>query len=520
MSNRIYIMDTTLRDGEQTPGVNLNRNEKLEIARMLDQLGVDIIEAGFAASSPGDFAAVEAAAKHVRNASVATLCRCVKGDIEKGAKALAAAKNPLLHVFIATSPLHMQYKLRMEPEKVLERAVESVRLAKSLVGQVEFSCEDGSRTEPEFLYKVLTEVIRAGAGIVNIPDTVGYSAPREYADMVRGILANVPGIDGVRVSVHCHNDLGQAVANTLAALSAGARQFEGTINGIGERAGNAAIEEIVMNLNTRKDYYHMATGVDTTQLHRVASTVSLLTGVDIPPMKAVVGANAFRHESGIHQHGVLANPQTYEIMTPASIGIVVNPMALGKLSGRHAFVEKLKELGYRDMNEQAVDEAFAKFKELADAKKEVTDRDIEALFDQKLLSVPSAYELDSFVVQSGNKIPATASVLLRYEGKELQQAAIGTGPVDAVFGAIVKAVGREIELESYGLRAVTEGTDALGEVTCRVLVDGRSATGRGLSMDVIEASALAYVSAINRAVYDLALHAAEDLQTEGNGNEG
>jgi 2-isopropylmalate synthase len=518
VDNRIIIMDTTLRDGEQTPGVNLNRREKLEIARLIDAMGVDIIEAGFAASSPGDFAAVESIAKHMKNAQVASLCRCVKGDIDKGAEAIKQARFPMLHVFIATSPLHMQYKLRMQPDAVLERAVESVRYARQFTDTVEFSCEDGSRTEPEFLYRVLTAAIDAGATVVNIPDTVGYSAPKEYGDMVRGVLANVTNIDKARVSVHCHNDLGLAVSNTLAALRAGARQFEGTLNGIGERAGNAAIEEVVMCLKTRNDFFGLTTGIDTKQIYRASSTVSTMTGVDIPPMKAVVGANAFRHESGIHQHGVMANRETYEIMSAADIGIVVNSMVLGKHSGRHAFTERLHELGYRDLTEQTIDEAFGRFKELADAKKEVADRDIEALIDQKLTAVPNAYELDSFVVQSGNKIAASASVTLLHDGESVQEAAIGTGPVEAAFSAIKKAVGRDVSLESYGLRAVTEGTDALGEVTCRVLVNGVSATGRGLSIDVIEASARAYLAAINRAIYECGITAAtreevEDAQT-------
>ena len=518
MDNRVYTMDTTLRDGEQTPGVNLNRHEKLQIARLLDKLGVDIIEAGFAASSPGDFASVQAIASAVQNASVASLCRCVRGDIEQSARAIEKAAHPLLHVFIATSPLHMEYKLRMTPDQVFERAVESVRYAKSFAEQVEFSCEDGSRSDPAFLHRILEAVIDAGATIVNIPDTVGYAAPREFGELIRGIFASVPNIADARVSVHCHNDLGLAVSNTLTALRAGARQFEGTINGIGERAGNAAIEEITMALTTRKDYYQMRLNLDTTQFHRVSSTVSMLTGVEIPPMKPIVGANAFRHESGIHQHGVLANRETYEIMTPESIGIVVNSMVLGKHSGRHAFSERLNELGYRDMADQAIDEAFSRFKELADAKKEISDRDIEALVGQKLLSVPNAYTLDSFVVQAGNKISATASVTLVHEGEAVQEAAIGPGPVDAIFGAVNKAVMHEVTLESYGLRAVTEGTDALGEVTCRVTVDGESAMGRGLSIDVLEASAYAYVAAINRALYETAMrlsteetHAASDL---------
>lgn len=513
-NNRIYLFDTTLRDGEQAPGLNLNKAEKLEIARLLESLGVDIIEAGFAASSPGDFEAVELISKSLKDVSVATLCRSVPGDIEKGAAALKHAVSPLIHVFIATSPIHMEYKLRMTPDQVLERAVASVKLARNYTDQVEFSCEDGSRSEPEFLYKILTQVIDAGATILNIPDTVGYALPDEFAALIRGVHEHVPNIHKARISVHCHDDLGMAVSNSLAALGAGARQIEGTINGLGERAGNAALEEVIMALNTRSAHFGYTCNAKTTNIYRTAATVAHITGQDIPPSKAIVGKNAFRHESGIHQHGVMANPLTYEIMTPASVGIVVNPMVLGKHSGRHAFVEKLKEMGYVDFTDEQVDKAFAKFKQLADAKKDVSDRDIEALMSQKLMATPETYVLDSFMVQSSNKILSTASVLIKNGDDEKNSAGSGNGPVDALFGAIAKACSRKVTLESYAIKAVTEGADALGEVTVRVTIDGVSALGRGLSMDIIEASARAYVAAINRAVFDLGTRTEEQLETD------
>ncbi|MGI6200334.1 MAG: 2-isopropylmalate synthase [Christensenellales bacterium] len=499
MAEKIRIFDTTLRDGEQTPGVNLNMDEKLEIARHLETLGVDVIEAGFPASSPGDFEAVRRIAQQIRQSAVCGLARAVTADVERCYLAVKEAAHPVIHVFIATSELHMQYKLRMTAEQVLARAVEAVRLAKHYVQDVEFSCEDGSRTDPAFLYRILEAVIDAGATVVNIPDTVGYCAASEYRQLIQGVMDNVPNIHKAIVSVHCHDDLGLGVANSLAGLVGGARQVECTINGLGERAGNAALEEIVMNLYTRGDHYGLTCGVDTTQLYRTCRMISSLTNVELPANKAVVGMNAFRHESGIHQHGMLANRQTYEIMTPASIGLSENAMVMGKHSGRHAFQDRLGQLGY-NLTATQLDKAFEKFKDLADRKKEITDRDLEAIVGAKMTEAEKMYELESFQLQSGNKIKAIASVTLLHQGGEYLEAAVGDGPVDAAFKAIDRVVGREITLVSYGLRAVTEGKDALGEVTVRVSYQGDNYIGKGLSTDVIEASIRAYVNAINRAL--------------------
>ena len=499
MENKILVFDTTLRDGEQTPRVNLNLQEKLEIARQLESMGVDVIEAGFPASSPGDLLSVKAVAKECKKATIAGLCRCVRSDIEKAWEALKDAAHPRIHVFLATSPIHMQYKLQMTPDQVLERAVEGVKVARSFCDDVEFSPEDGSRTEPAFLYQVLEAVIDAGATTVNIPDTVGYSTPEEFAGIIDGVMKNVPNISKAVVSVHCHDDLGLAVSNTLAAVRVGARQVECTVNGLGERAGNAALEEVVMAVNTRKDLYGLSTGIDTTKIYRASHIVSSLTGVDIPPNKAVVGKNAFNHESGIHQHGMMANKNTYEIMTPDSIGIPESKMVLGKHSGRHAFQERLAQLGYI-LEGAALDKAFANFKEMADRKKTISDRDLEALAGQKIAATTPVYELDSFLLQSGNKITATASVTLLHNGEAMCEAAVGSGPVDAVLAAINKLLPEKVELESYGLRAVTEGADALGEVTVRVRYDDTVSIGRGLSTDVIESSARAYIDAVNRAL--------------------
>lgn len=497
-NNRVLIFDTTLRDGEQTPGVNLNLSEKLEIARQLESLGVDIIEAGFPAASPGDFEAVQAVAQSVK-CTVAALCRCVPGDIEKGWEAIQHAAKPRLHVFLATSDIHMQYKLRMEPEEVLRRAVEGVTLARSLCGDVEFSCEDASRSNPAFMYKVLEAVIAAGASTVNVPDTVGYAVPDEYGAMIRGILENVPNIDQAVISVHCHDDLGLAVANTLAAVQNGARQVETAINGLGERAGNCAMEEVVMALTVRSGAYGLTHGIDTTKIYRTSQRVSKLTGIPVSACKSIVGANAFAHESGIHQHGVLANPMTYEIMTPQSVGKTESTMVLGKLSGRHAFADKLQAMGY-DLSKEEIDDAFARFKALADRKKNITDDDLEALISHRITDVPAAYRLETFQMQSGNKMQAMASITLVHEGRELTEAATGEGPVDAAYNAAARIIGGEWNLAAYDIKAVTEGEDALGEVTVRLKHGAETHTGKGLAPDVIEASILAYLNAVNRTL--------------------
>jgi len=500
---RILIFDTTLRDGEQTPGVNLNIREKLEIARQLERLGVDCIEAGFPVASKGDFEAVKEVAKMVREPVITGLARTVKGDIDTAWEALKYAARPRIHTFIATSDIHMKHKLKMEPAEVVKRAVEMVKYAKSLCPEVEFSPEDGTRTRPEFLYEILEAVIAAGADVINIPDTVGYTVPKAFGDLIRGIKTNVPNIANAVLSVHCHNDLGLAVANSLSAIENGATQVECTINGLGERAGNAALEEIVMALKTRKDYFSYETGIVTEQIHRTSTLVSNLTGVQIQPNKAITGANAFAHESGIHQHGMLTNRETYEIMTPESIGLKKSQMVLGKHSGRHAFEEKLKELGYAELSQETINEAFAKFKDLADKKKYVLDNDIDALVSEKEVEFAQAFELEYYQVSSGNNLTATSTVRLRRQDDIIEEAACGDGPVDATFNAIDRAIGMEVTLKEYYLKAVTSGKDALGEATARVAKNGKVFTGRGISTDIIEASAKAYISAINKMMLDV-----------------
>lgn len=504
MSEKIYFFDTTLRDGEQAPGINLNIKEKVSIAKQLEGLGVDCIEAGFPASSPGDLAAVAAIAEKVRSCSVAALCRAHKGDIDRAAEALQKAAKPRIHVFIATSDLHMQYKLKMDKEQVLARAVEAVQYARRFSDDVEFSAEDAGRSDREFLYRILEATIAAGATTVNIPDTVGYCTPREIFELFSNVANHVGNIDKAIMSTHCHNDLGLAVSNSLRALSGGARQIECTINGIGERAGNAALEELVMILHTRNDIYPYQVDIDATKIYRISKLVASLTGEGIPGNKPIVGANAFRHESGIHQHGVLANRETYEIMTPESIGLAVSNIVLGKHSGRHAFVQRLEELGYH-LCENEINRAFERFKVLADRKKDVTDMDIDAIVGTRIADIPQVYQLESFQLQSGNKMQSTACISLMKEDTELSEVAIGDGPVDASFKAIDKIVKMPITLESYKLAAVTEGKDALGEVHVKVKYEDKVYSGKGLSTDVIEASMRAYVDAINRTLLESGL---------------
>ena len=500
--DRIKIFDTTLRDGEQSPGCSMNLQEKIEVAHQLEKLRVDIIEAGFAIASPGDFLSVKTIAETIKDAGVASLSRALKKDIDRSYEALKNAAAPRIHTFIATSPIHMQYKLKMKPEDVLNQAVEMVKYAKTLCFDVEFSAEDASRSEPEFLYRVIEGVIKAGATCVNVPDTVGYAMPEEYFEFISGIKNNVAGIEKIDLSVHCHNDLGLGVANSLAAIRAGATQVECTINGIGERAGNAALEEIVMILNTRHDLYPKRTHIDTKQIYNASRLVSSITGVPVQPNKAVVGANAFAHESGIHQHGVLANKETYEIMTPESIGLSENVIVLGKHSGKHAFADRLKMLGYM-LDEARLQDSFEKFKELADRKKSVSDMDLRALVELDKYDIPSAYELDTFVINSGNKMTATAVVKLRHEDETVEEASTGDGPVDAVFNAIEKCAGMSFRLKEYVVRSVTGGKDAQGEVVVKLEKDGKKSRGRGLSTDIVEASAKAYVDAINRYCYEI-----------------
>lgn len=493
----IEIFDTTLRDGEQSPGVNISTNEKVEIALQLEKLGVTRIEAGFAAASPGDQKSVAEVAKRVKNATIVSLARAVKDDMDKAYEALRNAENASLHVFLATSPIHRQYKLNMSKEQVLERAVEAVTYAKKFFQEVQFSAEDAARTEIDFLKQVVEAVIKAGATTVNIPDTVGYMTPYEYGNIFRELL-KVPGADKIRLSCHCHDDLGMAVANSLAAIEAGATQVEGTINGIGERAGNAALEEVALALETRKDYYQATTKLNLKEIARTSQLVSRLTGMIVPGNKAIVGANAFAHESGIHQDGVLKEVTTYEIIRPESVGFKSNKLVLGKHSGRHAFKEKLIELGYH-LEQEEVNAAFAAFKVLCDKKKEITDDDILALVDNKAERETEAFKLESVQLSYGSVSVPTASVrLVRADGSVCEEAAVGNGSVDSIYKAIDRATGEEVTLTDYKILSVTHGKDALGEVYVRLQQGDLSVTGRGVSTDVLEASAIAYIRAINK----------------------
>ncbi|WP_070000491.1 2-isopropylmalate synthase [Cellulosilyticum sp. I15G10I2] len=503
MANFVKIFDTTLRDGEQSPGCSMNLAEKLEVAHQLERLGVDVMEAGFAIASPGDFASVKSIAKNIKNTTVASLARALTKDIDAAADALKGAKYPRIHTFIATSDIHMQYKLKKTKEEVLATAVEMVKYAKKFCQDIEFSAEDASRSNPAFLYQIFEAVIAAGATVINVPDTVGYTSPEEFVTLIKGIRENVPSIHKADISVHCHNDLGLAVANSLAAARAGANQIECTINGIGERAGNAALEEIVMNLNTRKDLYGLDCRVNTKEIHKSSKLLSSITGVRVQPNKAVVGENAFAHESGIHQHGMLANKSTYEIMTPESIGLSENKMVLGKHSGRHAFEDKLKSMGY-EMDPEALTTVFEQFKVLADKKKDVTDRDIEALVCRRVVQIPQAYKLDRFVINSGNTITTTSSMRLLSKTGHILEEVVSSydGPIDASYKAIDKLVGKKFMLEDFVINSVTGGTDAQGEVNVKIRNNNRVYNGYGVSMDIVEASILAYISAINNMLYD------------------
>ena len=499
MSNRIKIFDTTLRDGEQSPGCSMNLQEKLDVAAQLERLKVDVIEAGFAISSPGDFESVSAIAKVVKNATVASLSRAMEKDIDAAYEAVKHAVAPRIHTFLATSPIHMKHKLKMTEDEVVERAAYAVQYAKKYCADVEFSAEDASRSDKVFLAKVLSAVIASGATVLNVPDTVGYSTPEEMAEFITYIKNHVVGIEKVDISVHCHNDLGLAVANTLACVKAGATQIECTLNGIGERAGNASLEELVMNLRTRDDFYGVDCNVDARQIYRASKLIQMITGVPVAPTKAIVGENAFAHEAGIHQHGVLAERTTYEIMTPQSIGIPKNKMVLGKHSGRHAFDDRLAELGY-SLTKEELDETFARFKILADKKKVVSDGDLEALVAMKLEPTNPFYKLNNFVINSGNSITSTSIVRLDVEGTLIERVATGDGPVDASYKAINLIIDKKVELEAYSIHAATEGEDALGEVIVRLSIEGRKITGRGSSTDIIEASILAYLNGVNKLI--------------------
>jgi len=513
--DRILIFDTTLRDGEQSPGASLNMKEKLEVAEQLERLGVDVIEAGFPISSPGDFEAVKLIARKIRKPVIAGLARATKRDIDVCWDAIKYAKNPRIHTFIATSDIHLKYKLRKSREEVLEEAVSAVKYAKKFTENVEFSAEDAVRTNPDFLFRVVEEAINAGATTINIPDTVGYALPEEFGRIIREVIEKVPNSDRAVISVHCHNDLGLATANSLEAVSLGARQIECTVNGIGERAGNASLEEVVMALRTRKDLLPFYTNIETKEIAKTSRLVSKLTGIVVQPNKAIVGANAFAHEAGIHQDGIIKERLTYEIMTPQSVGLGGRRLVLGKHSGRHAFRKKLQELGYR-LSSIEVDKTFEQFKLLADKKKDIFDEDIEAIIEDQISLIPEVYKLEYINVTTGNRVVPTATVGLRKsiargktaKSEVLQEASCGDGPVDAAFRAIDRITNIKCRLLDYSLRSVSMGKDALGEVTVKIapVAIGRAeelkkiVTGRGTSTDIIEASAKAYINALNKVV--------------------
>ena len=508
--NRVYFFDTTLRDGEQTPGVSLQTPEKIEIAKGLVRLGIDVIEAGFPAASPGDFDAVQTIAREVKGTTICGLARANEKDVQKVADALKDAERSRLHVFIATSEIHMKYKLKMTRQEVLDRVKSILEFAKGKFDEIEFSGEDAARTDLDFLCEVFGVAIAGGATIINVPDTVGYMNPNEFADKIRYIKEHTPGIENAIISVHCHDDLGLANANTLAAIKAGARQVEGTINGLGERAGNVAIEEVVMALKTRHDYFgDLQVNIDTKQFTKVSKLVSRLTGVVVPPNKPIVGSNAFAHESGIHQHGMMSNPETYEIMTPESVGAEKTDLVLGKHSGRHAFADHLAKLGFQSFTEEKINDLFAKFKELADRKKQVYDDDIVALVVDNLHH-KKAFELVAQYYKLGEKGYAYADVRLMTPDGERADAAVGDGPVDASLKAVERVVGLPISLKDYQIRAITAGKDALGEATLKVEYNGRLYHGRGISTDIVKSSVNAYINAVNSVFLAMELEQQEE----------
>ena len=501
-SNRVIFFDTTLRDGEQSPGCTMNHAEKLRIAHQLEILGVDVIEAGFPASSQGDFDSVQAIAKQAGdNIQICGLARCMEKDIRRCLEAISVAKNPRIHTFLATSDLHMKYKLRKTPEQVIEMIKSSVSLAASLTSNVEFSCEDASRSDKDFLCRACGTAISAGATTINLPDTVGYAEPDEFAQLVKYVIENTPGADKAIFAIHCHDDLGLGVANTLAALRVGARQAEVTLCGIGERAGNTSLEEVAMNLAVRKDYYGLESNIVSTQLYPSCRLLSMTIGQPIPHNKAIIGANAFAHESGIHQDGMLKNRQTYEIMTPQSVGRDSTNLVIGKHSGRNAVRSKFESMGYK-LDDEQLQTIFEAVKDLSDRKKKLYDEDLMALVQDKLYRMPDSYRLSHVSVSSSDAggVPPTAAVLMDVDGIEKSHAGFGVGPIDAVFNVIADMVGRQPELEQYSVNAITGGTDAMGEVTVRIAENGFSAIGRGAHPDIIVASAKAYVNALNHLV--------------------
>lgn len=499
---KIKVFDTTLRDGEQSPGCSMNLTEKLEMARQLDALGVDIIEAGFAIASPDDFKSVEAISQTVKNCTVASLARCTKGDIDAAWNAVKTARYPRIHVFIATSDIHMEYKLKMTREQVIASIAEHVAYAKAYCSDIEFSCEDASRSDWEFMSKCCETAIKAGATTLNIPDTVGYSTPMEMFDLISYLREHTPGIENCDISAHCHDDLGMAVANSLACVRAGATQVECTLNGIGERAGNASLEEIVMALHTRKEYYDAETGINTTQIYKSCKLLSNITGVPISPSKSIVGANAFAHEAGIHQHGVLANALTYEIMKSTDVGIPQNSMVLGKHSGKHALADRLKQLGY-EVSKEELNDIFTRFKALADKKKSLNDADIEALVLSNTSFVNESFRFVGHIVTTGKDTTNIACIKIAVGDEIREEVAIGSGPIYASFKAIDMITGFEVSLDDFGLNAVTEGEDAIGEAVVKLGYKGGQYTGRGLSTDIIESSILAYINGINKIATSL-----------------
>jgi len=497
MSRIIKIFDTTLRDGEQSPGCSMNIEEKLMVARQLARMKVDIIEAGFPIASEGDFQSVKRIAQEIDGPVICGLCRAVPGDIDRAAEAIKPARRGRIHTFLATSDIHLQYKLKKTREEVLEMAVAAVKRARGYTGDVEFSAEDATRSDMDFLCRVVEAVIGAGATTVNIPDTVGYAIPEEYGERIKGLVNRVPNIDKAVISVHCHNDLGLGVANSLAAVLNGAGQVECTVNGIGERAGNASMEEVVMALRTREAYFGAITNIITEEIMAASRLVKNVTGMTVQANKAIVGANAFAHESGIHQDGFLKEKSTYEIMTPESVGAKKSTLVLGKHSGRHAFRERLKELGY-ELKEDELNKAFERFKWLADQKKDIFDEDLVAIVAEEVFRIPETYELISLKVESGTGLTPKAEVVLSVNGKKSDMSAEGDGPVDAALKTIASIAGTKSTMLAYEVKAITGGTDAQGEVVVRLREDGNTVMGQGSDPDIIVASAKAYVNALNR----------------------
>jgi 2-isopropylmalate synthase len=497
---RLVIFDTTLRDGEQSPGASMNLAEKLQVAHALADLGVDVIEAGFPIASPGDFDAVQAIAREVRGPVICGLARCNPDDIDRAAAALKDATRPRIHVFLATSSIHREFKLKMAKEEIIRRAVEGVKRAKGYFEDIEFSPEDAARTELDFLTEVVERAVEAGATTVNIPDTVGYAVPNQYAGAIAHLKKHVRGMDDVVISVHCHNDLGLAVANSLAAILEGARQVECTINGLGERAGNCALEEVVMAVRTRADFFKLATGINTRKLYHTSRLVSHVTGIQVQRNKAIVGQNAFAHEAGIHQDGMLKERSTYEIMNPEDVGLPQTELVLGKHSGRHALRQRVQDLGYH-LTEEQLQKVFDGFKALADRKKVIYDADIEALCEAQMHTAPAVWTLEAVTCNAGAATIPSAAVCLWHQGGTIyRDASLGDGPVDAVFKCIERITGIQVTLRDYRVRSVTVGEDAQGEAHVEAEYEGRMITGRGVSTDVIEASALAFVQVINRIV--------------------